>query len=489
MPQTHSAIFLANSDGTVEEYASAPGADGHIIQNSSGSPVTVRPNVQYGDAFKLSDNPTQDATVVGVDNNVVSAATNLGPVETSSIAAAAHQSGEIFIWQGQLVKATAAINAGDTIGSGNVTATSVNEEFKGISPNLAGLADTHIDNPQSSQVIQYDAATQKYINGKKLPFDLGVSGGQYGYYNASNQFVAFKSQADIDAAVAAAMVGDATAADVLATKTFTNSTTSGVTGSMTNRGAVNQTLTTSTTSYTVPQGYHNGSGTVKIVTETKTEAAGTSNKTVTPTSGKVLSSVTIQPTPSQSKSTTSSRSAQTITPDSGKLLSSVSIAKYPDASGTYTATSRSSALDMGATNNLRYVDTTGVPNSFAETVLWTNPSPTSPMPSSGAASSTYVTLTGITSTSDLSKYTYYKFVFTVSTQDSTTKTIIVPSSELSNRRLIAIYGGDENTDFGCVRILQWASLNNALRISYGINVGATGAKAIGAILRYVYGLK
>jgi hypothetical protein len=66
--------------------------------------------------------------------------------------------------------------------------------------------------------------------GKKLQMDVVVQNNQYGYINGSNQFVAFKSQADIDAAVSAAKVGDATAADVLSGKTFTNATTSGLTG-------------------------------------------------------------------------------------------------------------------------------------------------------------------------------------------------------------------------------------------------------------------
>lgn len=39
------------------------------------------------------------------------------------------------------------------------------------------------------------------------------------------------------------------------------------------KGAVSKTLDTTTKSYTVPAGYHNGSGNVQIVTEEKTATA------------------------------------------------------------------------------------------------------------------------------------------------------------------------------------------------------------------------
>ena len=95
---------------------------------------------------------------------------------------------------------------------------------------------------------------------------FGVVSGSYGYYNADDEFVAFKSQADIDAAVAAARVGDATAANVLAGKTFTNSSASGIPGTMPNRGAwtSTKTATTSNQTVTIPSGYHNGSGSVTV---------------------------------------------------------------------------------------------------------------------------------------------------------------------------------------------------------------------------------
>ena len=54
--------------------------------------------------------------------------------------------------------------------------------------------------------------------------------------------------------------GDALPAEVLSGKTFTNDN-GAQTGTMTNNGAVSQTLAAGA-SYTIPEGYHNGNGTV-----------------------------------------------------------------------------------------------------------------------------------------------------------------------------------------------------------------------------------
>ncbi len=58
--------------------------------------------------------------------------------------------------------------------------------------------------------------------------------------------------------------GNALPADVLAGKTFSNADGVDKTGTMVNNGAVTITLTDQDPSYTVPQGYHNGSGTVSF---------------------------------------------------------------------------------------------------------------------------------------------------------------------------------------------------------------------------------
>lgn len=90
----------------------------------------------------------------------------------------------------------------------------------------------------------------------------------------------------------------AVAADVLTGKVIVSSTGVVTAGSMANNGAVDKTLTTADASYTVPGGYHNGEGTVKIVPE---------DKTVTPT-----------------------KSAQDVTASAGKVLNKVSVAAIPD---------------------------------------------------------------------------------------------------------------------------------------------------------------
>lgn len=63
----------------------------------------------------------------------------------------------------------------------------------------------------------------------------------------------------------------ASAGDVLTGKDFVNSSGTLVHGSMTNRGAVSGSIDgLTTTSYTIQQGYHNGSGTVSLTSDIET---------------------------------------------------------------------------------------------------------------------------------------------------------------------------------------------------------------------------
>ena len=93
----------------------------------------------------------------------------------------------------------------------------------------------------------------------------------------------------------------AAAADVLANKTIVGADGTTIAGTMPNNGAVEKTLNAADTTYTIPKGYHSGTGSVKIVTETKTVTPTEKSQEVNPTMGKVLSKVTVGAIPSKYK--------------------------------------------------------------------------------------------------------------------------------------------------------------------------------------------
>ena len=98
----------------------------------------------------------------------------------------------------------------------------------------------------------------------------------------------------------------AEASDVLANKVIVEADGTVTAGTMPNNGAVSKTLdaTASNQSYTVPAGYHNGSGTVSIVLEQKSATPGDTAQTIVPTNGKVLSQVTVAAVPAKYADTT-----------------------------------------------------------------------------------------------------------------------------------------------------------------------------------------
>lgn len=122
-----------------------------------------------------------------------------------------------------------------------------------------------------------------------------------GYYGLSDVTVAPIPEAYQNVSAVTAAAGD-----VLSGKVIVDATGASVTGTMANNGAVSKTLDASSgnQSYTVPAGYHNGSGKVQIVLETKSATPATSSQDITPTTGKVLSKVTVAAIPSQYQDTT-----------------------------------------------------------------------------------------------------------------------------------------------------------------------------------------
>lgn len=113
-----------------------------------------------------------------------------------------------------------------------------------------------------------------------------------GYYGLSAVTVAAIPEAYQDVSSVTA-----TAADVLANKTFVTPDGTLTPGTMQNNGAVSATLDTETTEYAVPEGYHTGAGKVSVATETKSATPTKSEQTVSASAGKVLKSVTVSAIP------------------------------------------------------------------------------------------------------------------------------------------------------------------------------------------------
>lgn len=115
-----------------------------------------------------------------------------------------------------------------------------------------------------------------------------------GFYGLSGVTVAAIPEAYQDVSSVTASAGD-----VLTGKVFVTSTGVVTSGEMVNNGAVDKTLDVTTITYTIPKGYHSGTGKVKIVLETKTVTPTKSVQKITPTTGKVLSEVTVAAIPAE----------------------------------------------------------------------------------------------------------------------------------------------------------------------------------------------
>lgn len=115
-----------------------------------------------------------------------------------------------------------------------------------------------------------------------------------GYYGLSSVIVNAIPDAYQDVTSVTAAAGD-----VLTGKIYVAADGTVITGNMTNNSNVAKTLDVTTISYTIPKGYHGGTGTVKIVLEEKSVTPTKTTQTVVPTSGKVLSKVTVNPIPDE----------------------------------------------------------------------------------------------------------------------------------------------------------------------------------------------
>lgn len=115
-----------------------------------------------------------------------------------------------------------------------------------------------------------------------------------GYYGLSSVTVAAIPEAYQDVSSTTAEAGN-----VLAGKVYVAADGTITTGTMPNNGAVTKTLDTAITEYTVPAGYHSGTGKVSITTEEKSTTPTEAEQTITPATGKVLSKVTVARIPTK----------------------------------------------------------------------------------------------------------------------------------------------------------------------------------------------
>lgn len=121
----------------------------------------------------------------------------------------------------------------------------------------------------------------------------------------------------------------AAAAEILSGKTA-HARGALLTGTMPNRGAVTGSIDTFAQGYTIPQGYHDGSGTVNLNATDLAKVTNPGNIKAGIEIGGVTGTYTGEAITAQSKNATPTWAAQTIQPDNGyDYLSSVSVAAIP----------------------------------------------------------------------------------------------------------------------------------------------------------------
>lgn len=122
---------------------------------------------------------------------------------------------------------------------------------------------------------------------------------------------------------------DASAAEILSTKTaYVNGNK--LVGTMTNRGAVTGTISTKAGEYTVPQGYHDGSGKVSIDSTEQSKIVSTNIRQGVTILGVEGSMTGTEDVTAEAPTVTPTASSQVVTPSTGyNYLSQVTVNAIP----------------------------------------------------------------------------------------------------------------------------------------------------------------
>lgn len=319
--------------------------------------------------------------------------------------------------------------------------------------------------------------------GAQLALGMTTQGAYYRKYDNKtwSSWVAFKTQADINSAVAAAKVGTAGQAQVLSGYTFTNASTSGLTGTMTNRGsatnAVSVGVNTSSgnTYHRIPNGAYltnAGSGYPEIVTPLSTYGGATtaqvlSGCTFTSTAGlKVTGSIGSKAAATYYTST----SDQTIT--SGQYLSGTQTIKAVTTSNISAGNIKKGVVvKVGDANNAgRIANVTGTyaPTLVNSKTLWSN-----------SNTSTNFAEQTITLNASFRSYTLIRIRFRYSTTNSTVDEAYFTPSSLSSSKygtngyFFCAIGGNRESGTQRVRRIEYVS-DTSFKISHASNIGKEG---------------
>lgn len=139
---------------------------------------------------------------------------------------------------------------------------------------------------------------------------------------------------------------DVATADVLSGKNFHTRDGESAQGSMNNRGAVSGTIATKAGTYTVPQGYHNGNGTVGISSTEQQKIIAENIKkgvTILGQAGSYEGEAPTLQTVSKSYTPSASAQSETITPGTGydyieEVDISIAAIPYEEVPNTYGTT-------------------------------------------------------------------------------------------------------------------------------------------------------